>query len=75
MQEIHEAKVDNEIFRKGAKWAECSEADFKKKISTFYKKPHTPKKWAKELSEILIESHSFESISRRYDEVLGDLLL
>jgi hypothetical protein len=59
---------------KGAKWAECSESDFKKKLSTFYKKPHTPTKWAKELSGILLDTHSFKSISRKYDEVLGDVL-
>tara|TARA_Y100001938_G_scaffold150888_2_gene244167 strand:- start:629 stop:1792 length:1164 start_codon:yes stop_codon:yes gene_type:complete len=74
LEPIHNSKIDNNIFVQGARWAECSELDFKKKISTFYKKPHTPTKWAKELSSELIETHSFRTISKKYDEVLGEVL-
>ena len=74
LEEIHKSKLDNNIFIQGAKWAEVSELDFKKKISTFYKKPHSPKNWAKDLSNILVETHSFKAISEKYDSVLGDIL-
>lgn len=74
LQNIHPSKVDKNIFIEGAQWAECSEADFKKKITTFYKKPTSPSQWAKDLSNKLIETHSFKAISERYDEVLGEVL-
>lgn len=75
LNDVHESKVDNNIFLKGQKWAEASEKDFKKKLRTFYNKPQMPKEWAENLSEKLIEKYSFKAISDRYDEVLGEYLL
>ena len=75
LNDVHESKVDNNIFLKGQKWAEASEKDFKKKLRTFYNKPQMPKEWAENLSEKLIEKYSFKAISDRYDEVLGEYLI
>ena len=75
LSDVHESKVDNNIFLKGQKWAEVSEKDFKKKLRTFYSKPQMPKDWANKLSEKLIENYSFRSISSKYDEALGEYLL
>lgn len=74
LTDVHESKIDNEIFVKGSQWAEVNEKDFKTKITKFYNRPELPKKWAQDLSSKLIESHSFESICKEYDNaVLGVL--
>ena len=72
---VHESKVDGNIFVQGSRWAEPSEEDFKRRLTKFKESPSAPKQWAIELSEKLLNSHSFSSISKAYDEVLGDLLL
>ena len=74
LNEIHDSKKDGQIFVPGSKWADVREQDFKKKVSTFRRKPHKPKEWALELREKLLKSHSQESISKCYHEIFGDIL-
>ena len=74
LNEVHSSKFDNNIFVENTKWAECSEKDFKKKISTFYNKPNLPKKWARDLGERIRSEYSFKAVSQRYDETLGEIL-
>jgi glycosyltransferase involved in cell wall biosynthesis len=72
--DIPEAKVDGEIFVKGAKWAQPREEDFKKRIRKFVGSQSTPKQWATDLGEKIREQFSFEAVAARYDRELGDLL-
>lgn len=74
LNDVHESKIDGEIFVKGAKWAEVKEEDFKRKVRNFYKKTALPNKWAQDLSETLRERYSLEEICKNYDKVLGDIL-
>jgi len=71
---VHESRIDNQIFMKNSKWASVKEKDFKRTVSTFYEKPHKPKEWALDLSKKIKKEFSFDSISRKYDEVLGEIL-
>lgn len=66
---IHESRVDNQIFMEGSRWAEPSEDHFKRRLKKFYEKSDAPKQWAKELSEKLRETHSIESIFDHYNSV------
>lgn len=75
LQEIHESRVDNQIFVKGSKWAEPSERDAKKKLKKFYEKPQMPKEWAEDLRTVLLEKYSHESISKIYDSIFDQRLL
>lgn len=74
LKEVHPSKIDNNIFIENTKWAECIESDFKKKISTFYKKPNMPTKWSQDLGEKIRSVYSFKAVSQRYDETLGEIL-
>lgn len=70
IQEIHKSRVDNHIFMNGAKWAEPSEVDFKKRVSKFYSSPTIPFEWASELKNKIVESYKFSNICSMYDEVI-----
>ena len=74
LNEVHESKIDNNIFVQGAKWAEVKEKDFKRKILKFRQKNDLPQEWAKNLSSILKQSHSQKSIENIYHSVFGEIL-
>ena len=67
MKEIHQSRVDKNIFVPGARWAEVKEEDFKRKVSKFRKANSIPESWATDLAKTLREELSHESISRKYD--------
>lgn len=71
---IHASRLDGQIFMEGAQWAAPSEDDAKRKFRKFYDSPSIPKDWARELGDSLRRSHSFESIAKKYDYVLKDVL-
>jgi len=71
---VPEQRIDNEIFVKGTKWAFANEKDAKKKMRKFVDSQEVPKQWAVNLGEKIREKYSFESISKQYDNELGDLL-
>jgi glycosyltransferase involved in cell wall biosynthesis len=70
LAQVHPSRVDGKIFMPGSKWAEPSEADFKKKIIKFRNSPSIPASWAKEGSSIIKEKYNFKEISRLYDQAL-----
>ena len=74
LEDVHESRLDNNIFLKGAKWAFPREADFKKKVRNFYNKTTLPQKWAQELSEKIKLEYSTENINQKYDDIIGDYL-
>jgi glycosyltransferase involved in cell wall biosynthesis len=73
LEEIHPSRVDNGVFLPGFKWANVLEEDFKRKVSKFRSSPEIPREWALDLSKKLKENYNFNSISKMYDELLGDI--
>lgn len=69
--EIHASRVDNNIFMKGTKWANPSEADAKKRLRKFYEKSTMPRHKAQEAAKRIRQDYSFVSISKIYDEKLA----
>lgn len=67
-------RVDDRIFVKGSRWASPREASFKKKLRKLLKDEKTLKLEAKNLSEILKNSHSLETLSKKYDEIFSKAL-
>ena len=72
--EVHDSRIDGSIFIEGTQWANVTEDDFKKKITTFYEKPDLPRAWAKDLAEKVKEEYSFEAVSTKYNNAIGEIL-
>jgi glycosyltransferase involved in cell wall biosynthesis len=72
--DVHPSRIDENIFMKGARWANASEDDFKKKITKFRTSNEIPQRWAAELSQKLKSLYSYEKIATLYDEALKDVL-
>lgn len=70
MGDIHESRVDNQIFMPGVKWAYPTEVDSKRRLSKFKSSPVMPKAWAVELGKKVREKFSFSAVSKLYTEVL-----
>jgi hypothetical protein len=68
---IHESRIDNKIFMNGAKWAFPNEATFKKLVKKFQSSSAIPKQWARDLSNVILEKYSQESIEKYYDSTIG----
>lgn len=64
-------KLGKEIFAEGSKWAMPQEEDAKKRMRKMFESQSIPREWAKELRERVQKTHSFEAVSRKYDEVIG----
>lgn len=75
LKPVHKSRLDNEIFVPGAKWAEVKENSFKKVVRKFKQSHITPKTWANDLSDVLTTEYSEKSIFKKYDEVLGGILI
>jgi len=73
--EIHESRHDNNIFVPGSRWAEVQEVSFKRALRKFRQSNAVPKKWANDLSETLKKTHSEKAVFRKYDSVLGEVLV
>ena len=71
---IHDSRIDNNIFISGTKWAEVDEKDFKKKVRKFYQASALPKEWAVKLSKTLKEKYSQKSINEHYSNSLNGIL-
>jgi glycosyltransferase involved in cell wall biosynthesis len=72
--EVHPSRIDGKIFVKGARWAYPSEEDFKKRVLKFRHSYSTPKQWANELSSVILDKYSHNSISKMYDETLKEFI-
>jgi glycosyltransferase involved in cell wall biosynthesis len=70
LREVHESRIDDNIFMRGSRWAEVSEADFKKKVKKFRQSPDVPKQWAQELRTKLLTSNSQAVINTFWDRTL-----
>ena len=74
LKNVHESRIDNSVFMEGTKWAMADENDFKKKIRKFRKSSEIPKEWASALKEKIREEYSQKAVSRKYENVFGEIL-
>ena len=74
LQDVHQSKIDGQIFVENSKWAEVDEADFKKKVRKFRKRPEKPQAWAAELAEKIKQGYSFESVASAWQEAIQEKL-
>jgi len=72
--EVHPSRVDNKIFVKGARWANPSEEDFKKRALKFRESSSTPKQWALDLQKKVTDLYSIEKVCQAYDAALREVL-
>jgi glycosyltransferase involved in cell wall biosynthesis len=75
LKNIHESRVDNNIFFKEAQWAEPIEKDVKARLRKFYNDHQMPKQWALDLQGKIRQSHSFASIKTIYDQFFNSKLV
>jgi glycosyltransferase involved in cell wall biosynthesis len=73
LDEVHKSRIDGNIFIKGARWANASEEDFKKRITKFRTNNTIPFEWAADLQKKIVESYSIEAVCKLYDSSLGEL--
>lgn len=74
LSELHESRIDNHIFMKGARWAQPNEGDFKRKLQKFYVSSATPREWARDLRETILTEFSSEKIGSLYSESLKGVI-
>lgn len=74
LTDVHKSRIDNKIFIPGARWANPSEDDFKKKALKFRNSPGVPKEWAVELQTKIQDLYKFDKISEMYDIALKDII-
>lgn len=73
LKEVHESRIDQNIFIKGTKWAEPDEVDVKRKLKKFYTDSKIPTAWAKEASVKIKENFSINSVKKHYDRLFLSL--
>jgi len=71
MENVHESRIDGQIFMKGARWAAVDENHAKFRLRKFRKSPELPQKWAKDLSKTLTAEYSQDAINVLYEKKLG----
>lgn len=74
LEDIHDSRIDNQIFMKGTKWSKPSEVEAKNALKKFRSSSETPKEWATDLKEKIREKYCFNSISKQYSEQLEKYL-
>lgn len=67
--DVHESRVDQNIFMKGTKWADPVEKDVKFRMRKFYQDCEMPKKWAKELEPIIKQKYSYGALKEHYNNM------
>ena len=71
--EIPEDRIDGRIFKKGFKWADADELDFKKKIRKFRNNYSKPNQWAADLSDCLKSTFSQKAVCEKYDSLFDSV--
>lgn len=72
--EVDRSKIDGQIFMPGARWANPSEQDFKKRAAKFRTSPDVPREWALALSQKIKEKYDLTSIIPQYEQVLSGVV-
>ncbi len=71
---IPKERVDGRIFVARARWAEVSEADFKRRVRKFRESSSIPRGWAADLGKIIRAKYCREAIVSEWDKQLGELV-
>ena len=71
LKPVPKEKVDGRIFVEGARWAEVSEQDFKRRLRKFRTSSSIPRGWAVELGRTIREKYSREAVAKLWEEALG----
>ncbi len=74
LQLIPKERVDGKIFPAGAKWAEVSEDDFKRRVRKFRTSSSIPREWAKDLGVKIRESYNQDTIAAIWSANFEDML-
>lgn len=74
LNEVHQSRIDNTIFVKGARWANVSEEEFKNRIGKFYDSNNIPKQWALDLQKKIKTTFCQDNICKLYDIATQGLL-
>jgi hypothetical protein len=72
--DVHDSRIDNEVFVKGSKWAHPRVDDVKRRLKKMKESYRVPTEWADSGSRVLIESLKNTSVYQIYDNVLKDIL-
>jgi hypothetical protein len=67
--DIHESRIDSNIFIQGAQWANPIEKDVKFRMQKFYRDSQMPTKWAKELQPVIKEKYSYSALKEHYNKI------
>lgn len=72
LETVPRERVDGKIFVAGAKWAEVSEADFKRRLRKFRGSTATPREWARDLGGKIREKYSQDAIAAAWSSVFNE---
>lgn len=75
LETIHASRADANIWMKDSQWAMPDEESFKKTLNKFMTGRSIPTKWAEELQSKIVSEYSSDEINKKYDEVVGKLIL
>jgi glycosyltransferase involved in cell wall biosynthesis len=74
LENVHESKVDNNLFFKEARWSMPSEKDVKAKLRKIYTDYSRPLQWAKELKIKIKQEYSAENVGTYYTKFFNSIL-
>lgn len=74
VNEVHQTRVDGQIYQPGFKWAYADADQAKRCLKKFYESSAMPKQWASELKNPIREKYSFSAISAQYDDFFKEKL-
>jgi hypothetical protein len=72
--DVHESRIDGEVFISCSKWAHPKENDVKRRLKKIKDSYKVPLDWARSGSKVLINSLASNSVYKIYDSVLQDIL-
>ena len=70
LRQVEKEKIDNHIFIEGHKWAEPSEASFKKQIREVYNNYDNAKSKSKKLKDHVLKNYNSAIIKKLYNDVV-----
>ena len=74
LEEVGDSRVDDNLFMKGAKWAEFTQKSAVENLEKFYKYPKIYQRKAKKHQASILETHSFRTIASTYTRAFGEVL-
>ncbi len=73
-RDVPEQNIDGRIWVPGCRWVEPSPDHFKSRVKKFFKGSDLPRQWAADGKEKVRELFHIESVMKKYDKALGDLI-